>query len=263
MTIDLKKLKELQDRLNTGGGQGGDSNFLDKFIQFKVGNTLIRILPGKEEESFFAETKIHRIPVGEGKTKNFHCLTVHGKECPVCKAYYSLWDMHNALNLPGKERSKYSEAARKIKPTPRFYMNALVRSTDGEGEVPKILSVGKKLFDQIVGAMIQFQEDEMGDMLDLQEGFDFKVVKVMLDQFPNYDQSSARMKATPVAKTKKATNEIMGSLHNLTELPKKEDYEEAKKIADTLLALYVPQRETSTEGEDNGNDYDYLGDTEV
>jgi len=218
MAIDLEKLREKHAEL-TRQGTGGGQDFLNNFIQLKEGTNLVRILPGKDDETeFYAETKIHRITSEEGQVRNFHCLKIHGENCPLCDSYYGLW----------KTGSKDDEAtARLIKPRSRYYMNTVDRDT---GEV-KILSVGIMLFQKIVGAML---DEDYGDITDLTEGHDFKIIKTMEGQWPKYDQSAPRPKSSP-AGSDAETAAWMDSLHAIHDLVKKEDYSEVKQVAVTIL----------------------------
>ena len=117
MALDLEAIRRKHEEISSG--PGGDSSFLDNFIQLQEGNNVVRILPGKDEETqFYAETKIHRIQGTDGKFRNVHCRKIHGEKCPLCDLYYSLW----------KTGVKDDEdLARKIKPRSRYYMNVIDR----------------------------------------------------------------------------------------------------------------------------------------
>ena len=67
MAIDLEAIRRKHEEISSGPGTGGDSSFLDNFLQLQEGNNVVRILPGKDEETqFYAETKIHRIQGTDG-----------------------------------------------------------------------------------------------------------------------------------------------------------------------------------------------------
>ena len=126
MAIDLNALRAKHAELSNQGGSSSD--FLKNFLQIQEGTNAIRILPSKDEDKlFYAETKIHRIPSGDGQVKNVHCRKVHGEACPLCDTYYGLW----------KEPNKDEDLARQIKPRARYYMNVVDRES---GEV-RILSL--------------------------------------------------------------------------------------------------------------------------
>lgn len=240
MAIDLNKLRAKYEQMNSNGGGAN----LDKYFKLEKGNNIARILPGPDEDTeWFSESKIHRIKQPDGKIKNFHCRRVHGEDCPLCDLYFGYWELANEAEARGDEAEmkKFQAMARALRANDRYYMNAY----DYETESVKILSVGKKIFNKIVGTMM---DEDFGDITDVDTGHDFKIVKVQEanDQWPNYDQSQARPKATKLADSKQRINEIMESLHNLQELVPLETYEEAKEIVNNLTGVTVASEEKST-----------------
>ena len=150
---------------------------------------------------FYSETKIHRVYDEDGTVHNYHCLKVHGDSCPLCDTYYGLW----------KTGSKDDETtARQIKPRARYYMNVVDRES---GDV-KILSVGIILFKKMIAAML---DEDFGDITDLQEGLDFKIIKQMEGQWPRYDQSAPRPKSSPTGSNSEVAA-YMESLHDIFSL---------------------------------------------
>lgn len=240
--MDFNKIREQYAKMEGGKSQSSSNDFINKFYAIPEGNSVIRILPTKEEEKlFYAETAIHRVPTGEGQTRNFHCRKVHGESCPLCDAYYALW----------KEPYKDETLARKIKPRARYYMNVVDRATD---EV-KIFSVGVILFKKIISTIL---DEDYGDVTRLEEGHDFKLNKFIEDGWPKYDQSVFRPKAT-AAGTKKQIAEWMDELHDVHSLVKLEEYDTFKQVADTLLiGKGTPERDPSNSRESEVSDDDYL-----
>jgi len=238
MSIDLEAIRRKHEEISSGPG-GGDSSFLDKFIQLQEGNNVVRILPGKDEETqFYAETKIHRIQGEDGKFRNVHCRKIHGEQCPLCNLYYSLW----------KTGVKEDEdLARKIKPRSRYYMNVIDRETSKV----KILSIGIMIFQKLLNTIL---DEDYGDITDLKTGHDFKIIKVMEGQFPKYDQSQARPKPSE-AGSKADMAEWMDSLHDVHGLVKKEEYDDVAKISDEItppsLSAKAYKETPSKEGSDD------------
>lgn len=238
MAIDLNALRKKHEEMMKKGS-GGGADFIKNFYQIKDGTNTVRILPPKAEgKEFYAETKIHRIPMENGQTKNVHCRKVHGENCPLCDLYYALW----------KTGKKEDEAlARVIKPRERYYLNILDRETSDV----KILSIGQILYKKIVAAMI---DPDFGDITDPEKGYDFKIVKTMEGQWPKYDQSSPRPKPS-VLGTKAEVAKIMDTLHDIHALVKKEEYDEVKRIAETLSIsgkLSAAESSSSGEGDEEG-----------
>jgi len=239
MAVDLDALRAKHEELSNPGKGTSNADFLSKFIQLQDGTNAIRILPGKEDELFYAETKIHRVPDGQGGTKNVHCRKIHGEPCPMCDAYYSLW----------KEPYKDEDLARQIKPRARYYMNVVDRES---GDV-KILSIGVILFKKIIAAML---DEDFGDITNMDTGHDFKIVKIMEGQWPKYDQSQPRPKSSP-AGSKAEMAAWMDSLHDVHALVKLEDYEGVKTAAQALIPSHEGSSQNPTEAE-NVPDADYL-----
>ena len=244
MAIDLEAIRQKHEEISNAGGGGG--SFIDTFIQLREGTNVVRILPGKDEDTeFYAETKIHRItfPTSQdgltgGKVRNVHCLQTHGEKCPICELYYGLW----------KTGVKEDEdLARKIKGRARYYMNVVNRET---AEV-KILSVGIMIFQKLLNTIL---DEDYGDITDLKTGHDFKIVKTMEGQFPKYDQSQARPKASE-AGSKGEVAEWLDSLHDVHGLVKKEEYEDVLGVAEEISPPSMRPREykdsTGTEGSED------------
>ena len=217
MAIDLDALRAKHAELSkTTQGGGGSSDYL----QIKEGTNLVRILPAKDDETeFYAETKLHRIVGSDGMAKNYHCRKMHGEACPLCDTYFGLWKT---------DQDSDKDLARQIKPRARYYMNILDRDS---GEV-KILSVGVILFKKIVAAML---DEDFGDITDLQDGFDFKIIKTMEGQWPKYDQSQPRPKSEPAGSDAEIAA-YMDSLHDVHKLVKLEEYDDVKTAAMNVVA---------------------------
>ena len=135
-----------------------------------------------------------------------------------------------------------------IKPRARYYMNILDRNS---GDV-KILSVGVILFKKIIAAML---DEDFGDITDLADGHDFKIIKEMEGQWPKYDQSAPRPKSSP-AGSKAEVASAMDSLHDIHSLVKLEDYEEYKKVVAALTGL--PELSNPNSPDEDVSDGDYL-----
>ena len=242
MAIDLEALRLKHEQpSNPATATQSNADFLKKFYQIPEGTNAVRVLPWKDEErEFYAETKIHRIPQGEGNVKNVHCRKIHGEPCPLCDLYYGLWKTG---------RKEDEDLARQIKPRARYYMNILDRES---GDV-KILSVGVILFKKIIGAML---DPDFGDITEPESGHDFKIVKEMEGQWPKYDQSQPRPKSSRLG-TNQEIASIMESLHEVHDLVKLEDYDTVKQSAEFLMG--TPIKGTSNAGtSEETSDNDYL-----
>jgi len=242
MAINLDELRRKHEELSGGTKAKSNQSFLDSFLRLEDGTNLIRILPWKDDEKqFYAETKIHRVETSEGVIRNFHCRKVHNEECPLCDTYYALWNKSTAQD------DQWANLARKIKPRERYYMNVIARS-DSDDQPVKILSVGQMIFKKIIGTIL---DEDFGDITDLQNGHDYKIVKVMDGQWPKYDQSQPRPKPES-AGSDKSIAVWMDSLHDVHALVKLEEYTDVKEVAEAILPLTENRPvESSEEEEDN------------
>jgi len=74
MTMDFDKIREQYAKMEGGKKSSSSGDFINKFYAIPEGNSVIRVLPSNDEDKlFYAETAIHRVPTGEGQTRNFHC----------------------------------------------------------------------------------------------------------------------------------------------------------------------------------------------
>jgi hypothetical protein len=113
----------------------------------------------------------------------------------------------------------------RIKAIERYYYNAIVRHFDKKGnleksEGPKILSIGKTLHERIVRAVVgdpKAGEKGLGDVSDLVNGRDFKIVKKLRSTgYPYYDESKF-LDPSPLG-DKGQIEEWLNNLHDLAAL---------------------------------------------
>jgi hypothetical protein len=172
-------------------------------------------------------------PPPPGNNRNIHCPKVlqGGKyvgECEICKYYNWLWKQSEdrasrsrSVRPPGQGRA--------IKPTERYYYNCIVRSQVNpkteqvEKNVgPKILSVGKMVHKMIVRAIVgapRSTSRPLGDVTDVKEGRDFKIVKRMV-QGANGVPAVQRVQVPGqvAARHQEQVAKWLGNLHDLQAL---------------------------------------------
>lgn len=255
MAIDLNALRAKHEQLSNPKAAAGGNNqdFLNKFYRVLEGDNYVRILPAAEgsDKPFYAETKIHRVPDGQGGVRNYHCRKVHGEKCPMCELYYALW----------KTGVKEDEdLARQIKPRSRYYLNILDRNTD---EV-KIFSIGMILFQKIMETMLDpdyadlFEKAENG-ILDTKIGHDFKVSMFKEGQWPKYDRSMFRPRGSELGSAQQV-DEVMNSLHDIHDLVKLEEYDTLMEAAQNLrpeLGVVRERPAPTQETPESGSDDDF------
>jgi len=236
--VNIENLKNKYNQINKVASKD-NADFLKKFLMMEEGETIVRVLPWKDEtQEFYSETGIHRI-----NDRNYHCPKVKGGECPMCDLSFKLWNTKDEANM---------DLARQIKARKRFYLNAVERAT---GEV-KILSVGIKLFSKILDC---FFDEDYGDITDVNVGHDFKIVKDKSGQWPDYSKSAPKPKQSPLGSDKE-TAEYMDTLHDVHGLIKVASYEDLKKLVMEITGDDTPEPpkevvESSNSKEDGDEDY--------
>jgi len=246
--VNLNELRKKYEQINNPGG-GGNTDFLSKFFMMEEGTSVVRVLPWKDDsQEFYTETAIHRLD-----DKNYHCPRVKGGKCPVCDTYYDLWKQINVIGKETPEGKELAELARGIKARKRFYLNVV----DRRDEKVKILSVGQKLFGKILDC---FFDEDFGDITDLKEGWDFKIVKDTQGQWPNYDKSAPKPKQSE-AGTDAETATWMDEIHDIHGLVKVADYEELRQMMMSLTGQSEPKTIAeieATASEEDTTEEDYL-----
>jgi hypothetical protein len=243
-TINLAEMAEESDRLDAQG----NTDFLENFVRMpeKAGVVTIRLLPPAKGRKFFCATRTHRI-----NNRSIHCPRVlvnrngqkrwededHKNPCVICKYYNELWK--ESEKKEGKAAEELQNQARKIKPIERYYYNCIVRTQvnkNGETEKnvgPKILSIGKTLHQRIVRAIVGDKandEKPLGDVSDIKNGRDFKIIKKMKgtgpNAYPQYDDSKF-LDPSPLGE-KDQVEKWLDSLHDLSALRVLKTTEEMK-----------------------------------
>lgn len=251
MGLDLNELRLERTRIESQGQGGG--NYLDNFVKMPEGDGVVnvRLLPPRKGGKLYCATRTHRLGA-DRQAKNFHCLcSLVGDRwqghCPICTYYKKLWKDSDSAG--GDEAKALIAEARSIKPMERFYYNAIVRMLvmpDGsvvKDSGPKILSIGQKLHQRIIRAILgdpTIDEAELGDVTDVATGRDFKIIKKVAksgaDSFPNYDQSKFA-NSESVAGTEEQIATWLGNLHDLQALRQLKPFEELQKELDIFRGL--------------------------
>ena len=245
--VNIDELRKKYAEINNQGG-GGNSDFLSKFFMMDEGTSVVRVLPAKDEttQEFYAETAIHRL-----NDKNYHCPRVKGGKCPVCDTYYNMWKEINSIGKESPKGKELQDLARQIKSRKRYYMNVV----DRRDESVKILSVGQKLFGKVLDC---FFDEDFGDITDMKEGWDFKIVKDTQGQWPNYDKSAPKPKQSEAGSDAESAK-WMDSLHDIHGLVKVADYDELKIMMTELEAsVKGPPPETIESTTQAPDDEDYM-----
>jgi hypothetical protein len=243
--VNINELRKKYEEINSTG-TGNSTEFLSKFFMMEEGTSVVRVLPWKDEEQeFYTETAIHRLD-----DKNYHCPRVKGDKCPVCDKYYDLWKQINAIGKDTPRGRDLADVARQIKARKRYYLNVVDRR---DGKV-KILSVGQKLFGKILDC---FFDEDFGDITDVSEGWDFKIVKDTQGQWPNYDKSAPKPKQSK-AGSDQEVSQWMDELHDIHGLVKIADYDDLKNMMLALGGEDSGPESSSSVSKNDDDDEDYM-----
>jgi hypothetical protein len=161
-----------------------------------TGSAVIRFLPPKSGNAFpFVQLWSHGFQNPEN-SKWFidNCPSSLGglpsDVCPVCADNNSLWNADKDKESPLKKLA--SSRKRKLS----YISNILVvkdpKHPENEGKV-FLFKYGKKIFEKIkdmIDPPAEFADMQPIDPYDMEEGANFKLRQVKVDNFPNYDKSS-------------------------------------------------------------------------
>ena len=190
----------------------------DKYVAINEGETRVRILPSTDpSQQFFVKSGFHKI-AGE----YINCPRMFkNKKCPICEKVSQLYN---------SQRPDDIELARQIKATKRFYYNVIVRGQEDKGV--RVLTSGVKLFEKILGSIIN---EEIGDITDIKNGYDFIVKKCMKSGYWNYDNSEASRKQSLLHEDPKKAEEWMNNQWPLEEEVTLLSYNELKDLLEEFL----------------------------
>lgn len=264
-TIDLNELSDDLQRLDQEFGK----QFLDNLVKMpaKEGYVEVRLLPPAPGGKLYCVTRTHRV-----NERNIHCPRVltKGKNgtywadldpkspCPICMYGRDLWAKAEArVKEAGENAGKeYKDAYRQLKANERYYYNCVVRSqVNDKGEVeknvgPKILSVGTKLHQRIVRAMVgdkKMNEVGLGNITDFKTGRDLKIIKEIAksgnSEWASYDNSKF-LDPSPLG-TPEQVESWMANLHDLASLRKLRPIEEIKVELKKHLGIISNEKETN------------------
>lgn len=247
MAIDFEFLKAERSRISSS------NDWKARYVLMPEGegSVTVRILPPGEGRPLYVVSRIHKIG-----NRNYHSpMTLHkGKwqgYCPMYNEYRKIWQDIEKLERQGKMDAarELRSLAGKIRPMERYYFNTIVRKEMSEnGETltdvgPKILSVGKELFEKILNAMLgseQFGDEALGDITDLYgtEGRDFRIRKKLKKSsngaaYPDYGESN--FLAPSPAGTDEQIKKWMNSLMDLEAERKVRPIDELKEQVEIFM----------------------------
>lgn len=238
---NLDKLRQVFNESNTGGS--GSYNWWRP----NWGDNEVRILPAVDpDEVFFHETARHRIN-GEW----FYCLKYHTdsetgrpQQCPICDARTRLFRSGDADLI---------KIAKEIKPKKQYLMNLIDRKDD-ETKV-NVYAAGVKIWNKMVTTML----DDDIDITDVEEGYDFLIKKeegpkTEFGQFPSYDNSKARRKASPLHEDAKVAKQILEGRVELSQVPRFDEPAILQASVDSYIQSLTEPTSNDEFYDEGGND---------
>ena len=196
--------ESIRKRLQAAKDRNKSSWEEKRYVELKAGQTItFRVLPGEygEDKLFFKPTGKHYL---NDQTLGCPHIT-NGSDCPICQLNQELRTQLRGLKdefNKSKDRTEketladqiteIEETTDDIYPRKRWLLNVLVR---GDAHV-SLFDCPKPVFDYIFDAYAKNADDM--DLLDVLEGFDFKVTRTG-DGINTKYESSILMKACPVA----------------------------------------------------------------
>lgn len=220
---NLERLKQAFQASNSEGG-GSYSWFKPDW-----GDNVVRVLPSVDGDGlFFEETARHRIN-GEW----FYCLKYkidedsgRGMACPIC-------DARTRLFRAGDQ--DLIKIAKEIKAKKQYLINLVERKGNEQPQV-KLYGAGVKIWNKMVTTMI---DDEI-DITDVEEGYDFLIKKeegpkTEFGTFPNYDNSKAKRKSTPLDEDDKVAAKLLDARTDLKEVSRFDEPDILQRAVDSYI----------------------------
>ena len=230
--LDLSEIELESGRVNSKGQQNSDGGN-NNYVRMPDGNSFVvlRFLPRKKGEPLFMAAKYHMLRDNNGNKRVFFSPKQLvktdkgprwvGDNSIIDKYLRDLWSKSEKVS--GKPQEELRNQYRELKGIERYYYNVMVRQEKDikTGETiknvgPKIFSCGKTIHGMIMRAIVGDEaagEEALGDITNPKTGRDFKLVKKIVGDYPNYDQSKF-IESSPLGEPKEVDN-WLSNLHDL------------------------------------------------
>ena len=210
---NLQKLKEMYERSKKGSSLG------EMFWKPKDGENIIRILPPKgDSEIPYVETAVHSFG-----GNILYCPRAVHKECPICQETRLRYQKDTDLDR---------QIAQRIRARKQYLYNIIDRKSDKPTEV-KIYISGTKVWNKI---MSYYFDEEYGVLDDVENGYDFKLIKKSQGDYPNYDDSRPFKNPSPLSDDPEEVAEILKNLKDLNSIVDYKSADELYRLLEQFLA---------------------------
>jgi hypothetical protein len=210
MALSFEQLKAAFGKRTTGSSNE-NTGFWDKFYPFYKMDfsetALFRFLPDADEENplgFIIENKYHEFTVN-GKRKRIACLKMHDgadAHCPACAAsakYYNELGDEKMGKLFWRKIDYIGAGL--VMHSPFDYP---IRADENP---VRLISLGPKLFKRIETSIASGDFDVAP--YDLDEGFDFKIMKTKQGEYADYSSSEFVRKSTAISAALRSQLELV------------------------------------------------------
>lgn len=169
----------------------GDNNYQNNYYRFWDmefdDRAVVRFLPDTNEENpfmFFVEKVTHNLEIN-GERKTVPCLSMYGKECPICAKSRQFYKEDGDDSVMGKalykRRQHLAQAVIVEDPIP-----VKAGEETAQGDV-RLLAINYTLYSKIKEAIEDGELDEVP--CDHEEGTDFVIKKTKKGKWANYESS--------------------------------------------------------------------------
>lgn len=187
--------KSLLDIIKSHRAEIASRSSRDNVVRFKDGANYIRIFPNTIDPSnpdFCQSFGMHyaKTKAADGSDANIAYVCTQntfGEECPICSAL-----------IEAKARFKGDKAMEDtidaLRSTPRYLVNGILTSTENWGEDTKtqVIEIPQTVFDEICARIEEDMSEEMGQPLDVDEGYSFLVTRTGSGRSTKYSVSAKR-----------------------------------------------------------------------
>lgn len=224
------------------------------YLKLAAGKSVkIRILPGEDPEDLSKDFFC--------KSINFYGMNPDKPTIPVISprtldssAYCPMYEAYLALKKSASKSDQ--DAAGKIRPNTRYYMNVLVKSGEHAGKV-MVYAAPKQVWES---AITHMSNPDYGDITDPEKGFDFNLTRTG-ESMNNTTYSLMAVPAPrPIASTQDEIDEILAQRFDLSIFRQPPSVDEIKKFMQGNLEYFTTggfaQKKNPTSSVSNTNNDD-------
>ena len=180
-------MANILDLLKKNKQEQAEKKAANSLRTFKLvdGENIIRLLPAKDGDIPFRPYGQHFVKSEDGgKTSVYPCsyiITEGATECPICEAVFEGLAIH-------KGNKGMEDKISRLKASKRFLWNGI---PDGKTDV-EVIELSTTAFEGCRDRWIEHLEEEIGNPLDLKDGYPFKITRTGKGMDTEYDAVPSR-----------------------------------------------------------------------